>query len=697
MSAFAAIFPLVPFYKTPADAGWRNTKPGQHTKTRDHGIALQARELIIDCDPRNYPKDEQGNMVRDMLTELWNAHLSKAPTRAVKTPRGGWHLYYMMPAAKDVRKNQPGWTGIDFLTNKRYVVGAGSQTIFDADKEQVDGVYELINDVPVAELPRALWDLLEEQADRLDTASVDFTLFHLGEFTAECQQFPAAAAGNRNNTAFKLCCKGRDKALPLDQVYAALRDNWDIRNTPPLGDSELWRTCESAYKTAKNSIGCDTVQSKFAAPEKPPEVIPQQPNNVVSIQSFQHDRVISTIHQKQLVYNKDKNGNVIGPKNTQGNVIYYLREDAAWKNRIFYNQFADTIEIKGRPDWRLDQMNKQEDLDQNDIAYIQAWFSAVDTIRLEVPENRLWNALIAAATHYHPVRDYLSKLTWDGVERLDTFLPDTAGCENTPYTRTAGRKMLISAVKRILEPGCKQDYVLVLESLQGEKKSQWVEELARPWGSTGELQQGDKDTYQNMRGKWIIELPEIDSTFTKQHYSWLKKIISTPCDTYRPSYERRAKTVPRESIFIATINPNAVNQYLKDEENRRYWPIKTGRLDLEKLTECKDQYFAEALHAYYAMEKSYIDDTTILAAIRDEQDRRRVVHPWQDILRAWLTGRKECSPLEAYAALGFVGKELTSSHRATMYGVMKNLGWGYDAMVGGGKWSKKVLTFEDLI
>jgi predicted P-loop ATPase len=413
---------------------------------------------------------------------------------------------------------------------------------------------------------------------------------------------------------------------------------------------------------------------------------------VVSIDDFQHERVKATVHQQSLVLDKK-----FMPENTLGNVVYLLRYDAAWKGRLFYNQFADRIEIKGRPDWRREQLNKSEGITTYDFAFMQSWFSSVQSIRLEVSRDKLESACFAAATPYHPVKDYLDPLVWDGIPRLDRFLPDTTRCVDNAYTRAAGACFLKASVKRIYEPGCKQDYLLVLESTQGKRKSMWVEKLGDPWSSTGELVRGDKDTYQNLRGKWIVELPEIDHTFNKQDVSWLKKTITTSSDTYRPSYARVAESVPRESVFIATINPSGSGAYLKDEENRRYWPIKTGELDVETLIANRDQYFAEAKHRYLAGEKTWIDDPEALAIAKKEQELRRERDPWADLLKNWVNAQKgKFSSAEVFLAMGIPAKDINSRHRDRLYSALRELGWDFNREVGGGTWSK-VLKWEDLI
>lgn len=710
MSATAAISSLLPVipldaYKKPIRLDWTNIGVGEYPPVGNFGFRTLDIVLVLDFDQRNYPfaapgdpyiyqhTDPDTGLVtqrRDMLQEVWEAWLKNVATYTVKTPRGGYHFYFRKPADRSVKKEQPEYPGIDFLTNGAHQVCADGTTTIANGKTTVDGTYACINPATMAEIPEAFLAGLKHKAEALAIGIANETLLSLPKFEAECKAHPKAVQGNKgNDTTYALACKGRDYGLPVEQAYASMRDIYSPRCEPEWEDGELWALVNHAYKHAKNAPGNATPEAKFR-----PSMVPAQvATTPVSIQEFQHRGIIETVHQKQVSMHH-KTGRVL---NTQANVVYFLREHKYWKGRILYNQFADVVEVKGRPDWRREETDKHEGLTKRDFAFMQAWFSANEDVALEVPENRLDAACFAAATPYHPVRDYLNELVWDGTARLDTFLRDTTSCEDNVYTRAAGVCTMISAVKRIFEPGCKQDYVLVLESSQGEKKSQWVEILGGQWHSTGDLVPGDKDTYQVLRGKWIVELPEIDAIFSKADFAWLKKVITTSSDTYRPSYERRSRSVPRESIFIATLNPNAAGEYLKDFENRRYWPVKTGRLNIEHLRKWRDQYFAEAVHRYRAGEQSWISDVDIIAIAKAEQQARRETDPWVEILNSWAKMRDSFSIAEAYGSLGLTAAQINSRHRTRVYTALRDLGWDYSQDFAGGRWTKRKLTLRECV
>src|ERR1019366_7530343 len=151
--------------------------------------------------------------------------------------------------------------------------------------------------------------------------------------------------------------------------------------------------------------------------------------------------------------------------------------------------------------WRRDRKSKGEALNKFDISYIRTWFS--NNPEIEVSDSTVTAAAMAAATQYHPVIDYLENVKWDGLDRLSMAFIQTLGVEDNPYTREVSTLFFLALIKRVFEPGCKLDYVVVLESRQGWGKSQWVAGVGGAFASTGELVRGDKDTYQNLRGKWV--------------------------------------------------------------------------------------------------------------------------------------------------------------------------------------------------
>lgn len=667
----SAYFPLKPGTKEPGIKAWDKVTPGKYAPDGDYGIALTETDLVIDADPRNYPPG------REVLNELMDEY--KLPqTKVVKTPGGGYHFYFAKPESIKVRKKQAKYPGIDFLSKGQYICGAGSKND--------QGEYIIVVDALIAPVPAELLTNLEEQATAVqDSASP--SLLMAKQFADECTiAAPAISGQNGDGTTYVLACRGRDLGLPKDVVYEYMRDNWNPLCIPPWDDSDLYAKVENAFKYAKNGAGNASPEAKFTPPTEAPKLVPT--TNLVHMDTYQADLLMHEL--KPVALQMTNEGKI---KATAANVLSYLSSEPAIKGKLRINEFSDSLEFTGRPPWRSEQLNLGIELNERDEALIRVWFS--NAKQLEITADKLRLGILAAAKPYHPVKEYLKGVKWDGTPRLDKILIDTAGAQDIPYVREVGKNILISAVKRVFEPGCKQDYLAVLEGKQGEGKSRWIETLGGLWYSANELVRGDKDTYQNLRGRWIVELPEINATFSKADYNWLKGIISNSKDVYRASFGRGSKSVPRESIFIGTINPNASNRYLKDDENRRYWPIKTGRFDIEALEFFRDQYFAEAVVRYRKGEAAWLTTTASNDAAREQQLMRQEPNYIAECLAPWVALRTEGFLIsDASTWLSTQGIKYTSYQ---VYNALHALNCEYQAgMRNDGKWSKRI-EWENLL
>jgi predicted P-loop ATPase len=233
--------------------------------------------------------------------------------------------------------------------------------------------------------------------------------------------------------------------------------------------------------------------------------------------------------------------------------------------------------------------------------------------------------MVAKDRQFHPVLDYLDALQHDGIPRTDTWLTDYLGAEPTAYHRQVGRAMLIAAVARIRDPGCKVDTVPILEGAQGALKSTAMRKLFDPWFSDELADFGTKDSALQMSGVWGIELAELDA-MSRADISRTKAFISRKIDRFRPPYGHRVIERRRPCVFWGTTNAEG---YLKDETGgRRFWPIKIGKIDLKGLEKARDQLWAEAQALYDAGTPWWIDDPAIQVAAEEQQRDRYVGDAW---------------------------------------------------------------------
>lgn len=251
---------------------------------------------------------------------------------------------------------------------------------------------------------------------------------------------------------------------------------------------------------------------------------------------------------------------------------------------------------------------------------------------------------------FHPVRDYVKSLTWDGVPRVNEWLKKYAkAVAPEPYLSDISRKFLVAMIKRIFEPGCQYRQVLILEGKQEAGKSSLARALGGQWFTDAPLNIGDKDSIMAMQSNWVIELGEL-SALNRADSLVLKAFISQQTDRMRPPYGRRMVDYPRQSVFIGTTNDE---HYFKDPTgNTRFWPVKVGDvIDFKGCEDVRDQLFAEAYELYVAGEELYLTDPVSKAQALAQQTEREMQDEWLTVIRdvvfseKWLRGNFEIKEL----------------------------------------------------
>jgi predicted P-loop ATPase len=290
---------------------------------------------------------------------------------------------------------------------------------------------------------------------------------------------------------------------------------------------------------------------------------------------------------------------------------------------------------------------------------------------------------------FHPVRDYLDGLESDGTERLSTLFSAYFGAERTPYVEAVSRMFLIAMVARIYEPGCKADYMPVIEGPQGTLKSTACAVLAGRWFSDNlpDVTSG-KDVQQHLRGKWLIELSELHA-MDRAETAKLKAFVSRKVEIYRPSYGRKEVHEPRQCIFVGTTNKGT---YLRDETGgRRYLPIKAGKIDIAALARDRDQLLAEAVDRYRHGEQWWPDKDLEREYMMPEQEARYEADAWEDEIRRHLDHYPRVTVGQlAKQALGIETPKIGTADQRRIAAILTNLGWTREPKDSEGKrwWSK---------
>jgi hypothetical protein len=326
--------------------------------------------------------------------------------------------------------------------------------------------------------------------------------------------------------------------------------------------------------------------------------------------------------KQQIDLERDENGKIL---KTAANICVAL---VKMKVALRYDRFADQMLVTGL---------KGFGPVMEDAAVNRIWLLLKRHFDLHIGKEMLFTVVvdIAYTNGFHPVCDYhdANQPTWDKVERVGCWLTTYLGVEETEYTRAVGMLMLVAAVRRVRQPGCKFDEMLILENpTQGTGRSTALEILAvnEDW-YTDDLPLGirGKELMEAIVGKWIIEVGEL-SGMRKADVQTVKATLSRKVDRARKAYGRLPTSARRQCVWFATTNDE---EYLRDiTGNRRYWPVKCGKTNLAALRRDLHQLWAEAA----TLEASGVSirlPEELWATAAEEQDKRLPPDEWFAILK----------------------------------------------------------------
>jgi putative DNA primase/helicase len=315
------------------------------------------------------------------------------------------------------------------------------------------------------------------------------------------------------------------------------------------------------------------------------------------------------------------------------NVMLVLHRHPEWRGVLGFDEFAQRV-VKTRPaPYDEDTVTSTEWTDVDDtrtaawIARQEGWVPGSHMVAEAATET-------AHTNRFHPVLQWLRPLQWDRTSRIDHWLSDFLHVPDTPYVRLVARFFLIGMCKRVLEPGVKFDYCLVLEGIQGRKKSSSLRALAGEWFSDTELDLANKDAMSNIRGKWLHEFSEMGS-LARAESSRQKSFLSRQVDEFRPTYGRREIRCPRQLAFAGSTNEW---QWNKDPTGgRRFWPVDVqDDINLEGLVGVREQLFAEAFALAQAGERYWPDAEEQRELFDPEQLARESPDAFVELIAGWL-------------------------------------------------------------
>ena len=289
----------------------------------------------------------------------------------------------------------------------------------------------------------------------------------------------------------------------------------------------------------------------------------RQTDHLLTLTEEQLEEMRTAIRERLEKTNKG------GTANSIANCQLILRYDPVFKGKIRRNELTGCTDIVGTMPWRREGTL----LSDKDIPHILLYLEQHYGI---TSEKKALHALevIANENHFHPIRDYLNSLTWDGVPRVREALHHFLGADISDFNEQCLRVFMLGAVNRVFRPGCKFELMLVLVGGQGAGKTTFVRFLAvkEEWFTDDIRKLDDENIYRRIMSHWIVEMSEMVATANAKSIEEIKSFLSRSKDTYKVPYDRFPADRPRQCVFAGTTNRM---DFLPMDRtgNRRFLPV----------------------------------------------------------------------------------------------------------------------------
>ena len=585
-----------------------NANIGLATGSVSQNVFVIDLDIDEDCGIDGYHSLEDWQREHGDFPETWTAI----------TGRGGYHLYYR---GNGKIKNRAGIIdGVDIRGNGGYVVAPPS-------------IHKNGN--------RYEWEYSPDEFEiaKADN-NVEYFLNHDDQKQGTTFTMPnIVAAGQRNQMLFRFACMMQAKGASDQSVFAATMAENESSCSPPLTEQEVRIIVSSATKYDKGKpIHIDS--EGVATRENKDDVI----GNPEWVLNF-------------LDCNHDKDGNIKSVKQFVHNFEIVMDKDDRFAGKIRFNEFAQQLYLCGNVPWEKED-NCRAWSSHDDSAL----FSLIQADYGLKSRQDFADALknVSMRNKFHPVRELLDSLTWDGKEHIRSLLPECLGAEDSDYTYQVMRLWMLGAVSRVYKPGSKFDYTIILQGSQGIGKSTFLKQLAMDdsWFNDS-LDSLDSDkAVQSLTGSCIIELAELKSLArTAGGVESVKRFLTATQDKYRIPYERRADTFYRQCVFAGTTNKD---DFLQDETgNRRFLIVQTGvkkpskSLFVPEIMDTIKLAWAEAVHIWKNEKPQLILPEAYMQEAKELQEANMADDGKRGVIQEYLEGKTQVCAREIWEkALG---------------------------------------------
>jgi len=609
------------------------------------------------------------------LSALELEHGDLPKTVYSRTGGGGWHYFFKVPPGTQNRNSTDRLgAGIDTRGDGGFVVAPPSSHASGGRYEWMAApgrieiadcpqwILDTLGVAKVIELPRPSRPVLSQEQHKRARAYL--------------ARLPSAVSGQGGHQALWTAALSmvRGFELSTEDAYSLLASDFNPRCEPPWSEDELRHKLRDAANNASTPWGYllhaeVTFGGHPRNMEEPPEYDIPPPTDMDrpldnDIEAAFAEVIDMPVRQAAPIPLSNSYASACQILRDRG-----LREKVLGPGALEYDEMSLTATLGRRAIMDEDIGRIRENCERmftNNNRGIQFSTQNIEQAILQISRER----------PFHPVKDYLSALEWDGVPRIEALATEAMHQAEGSVEPLLLRKWLISCVARAMRPGSKVDTVLVLVGPQGLGKSTFFRLLMpgeSEWFTDTTIDIRNKDSYMVMRRVWVLEWAELDAIRRARDANAVKAFITSQEDVFRPPYEKGIRQIKRSNVIVGTTNDY---EFLSDDTgNRRFWPIHVVKIDRNWIANNRDQIWAEAKHAWLNNEIWWLSPEEE-AEVDAARQRFHRIDPWLPIVDEYLSDRNETSLTDILSGPLSVPVERQSdqvSHR--LIAIMRQLRW----------------------